>query len=98
MGVRRGLAGFAMGALVLLGSVIFAGSPATASVSCDRFAAVSGSDGGAGPMADPYATPDQLVDSLAPGQTGCFRAGTYMFSEIGVNEPRITLTSYGSEA
>jgi hypothetical protein len=98
MGVRRGLAGFAMGALVLLGSVIFAGSPATASVSCDRFAAVSGSDGGAGTMADPYATPDQLVDSLAPGQTGCFRAGTYMFSEIGVNEPRITLTSYGSEA
>ena len=86
MGVRRGSAGFAVGALVLLDSGIFAGSPATASAGCDGFAAVSGSDGGAGTMADPYATPDQLLDSLAPGQTGCFRAGTYMFSEIGVNE------------
>ena len=47
---------------------------------CNKFAAVSGSDTGAGTLADPYATPLKLVGSLTAGQTGCFRAGTYVFS------------------
>ena len=49
-------------------------------------------------MADPYATPNKLIDSLDPGQSGCFRAGTYSFTELAVNEANITLAPYGSEA
>jgi hypothetical protein len=92
------LPGFILGALVLLGAVMMAGSSAGAAVSCDRFASVGGSDGGAGTLADPYATPQELIDSLAPGQTGCFRAGTYTFSQTDVTQPYITLAPYGDEA
>ena len=59
---------------------------------------MSGSDGDSGSLSNPYRTPERLIDSLAPGQTGCFRAGTYGFSEMAVNEANITLTPYGSEA
>src|SRR5688572_25450194 len=65
---------------------------------CDKFASPSGSDGGTGTLVDPYATPKKLIDSLDPGQSGCFRAGTYTFSELAVNEANITLSPYGSEA
>ena len=44
---------------------------------CDRVASPSGSDGAAGTVNAPYATVQQLVDSLQPGQTGCLRAGVY---------------------
>ena len=59
---------------------------------------MGGSDDGAGTLADPYATPEELVDSLAPGQTGCFRAGTYTFSQTDVTQPGITLAPFGDEA
>jgi parallel beta-helix repeat protein len=75
-----------------------AGSPAAAVVTCDRFAAPSGSDGGSGSRSNPYRTPEKLASSLAPGQTGCFRAGTYRFSQMGVSQANITLAPYGSEA
>jgi parallel beta-helix repeat protein len=84
-------------ALSLLVTVA-AGSPAAAGVSCDRFAAPSGSNGGSGSRSDAYRTPEKLVDSLAPGQTGCLRRGTYRFSELGIATPGITLAPYGSEA
>jgi hypothetical protein len=98
MGVRRGWLGFVLGALAPLGAVMVAGSPASAAVSCDKFASVSGSDGGAGTLADPYATPQELIDSLAAGQTGCFRAGTYTFSQTDVTTANVTLAPYGDEA
>ena len=74
-----------------------AGSPAAAAASCDRFAARSGSDGGSGSRSNPYRTPQKLIDSLRSGQTGCFRAGTYRFSEIEVDQANITLAPLGSE-
>ena len=94
-GTRRGVA------VVLLGLALAVAAlpgPAAADVGCDRFAAVSGSDGGAGTLADSYATPQKLIDSLAPGQTGCFRAGTYSFSQTDVTVPLITLAPYNDEA
>jgi hypothetical protein len=39
----------------------------------------------------------RLVDALAPGETGCLRAGTYRQSELTVATPRIRLTSYPGE-
>ncbi len=98
MGVRRGSLGFVLGALALLGAVMMAGAPAGAAVSCDKFTAVDGSDGGAGTLASPFSTPQKLINSLAPGQTGCFRAGTYTFSQTDVTEASITLSPYGDEA
>ncbi|MEK6326234.1 MAG: right-handed parallel beta-helix repeat-containing protein [Actinomycetota bacterium] len=98
MGVRRGSLGFVLGALVPLGAVMIAASPANAAVSCDKIAAVDGSDGGAGTLASPYGTPQRVIDSLAPGQTGCLRGGTYTFSETDVTTPNITLSPYGDES
>ncbi len=87
-------------ALVLASSLVIlaAGSPAAAGASCDRFAAPSGSDGGSGSLLTPYRTPEKLADSLSRGQTGCFRAGTYRFSELAVDRANITLAPYESEA
>ena len=50
--------------------------PAQASA-CNRVAAPGGSDGAAGTAGAPYATFQKLAHSLAPGQTGCLRGGTY---------------------
>lgn len=46
-------------------------------ISCTRYAAVTGSDRGAGTAKHPYRTVTALVNSLKPGQTGCLLAGTY---------------------
>jgi len=76
-------------------------SPAAAGadVSCAKFASPSGSDGsGDGSFASPYATPQKLADSLAAGQTGCLRAGTYEFSLLYVRSPNITLAPYGTDS
>jgi hypothetical protein len=87
-----------VGALALLGAAVVPGAPAHAEGGCDKLAAVSGSDAGTGTLASPYATPQKLIDSLAPGQTGCFRAGAYSFSQTDVSTAGITLTPYGDEA
>ncbi|HET9676756.1 MAG TPA: right-handed parallel beta-helix repeat-containing protein [Solirubrobacterales bacterium] len=86
----------AVGALIVLG----ASAPAAgADVSCAEFASPSGSDGsGDGSLANPYASPQKLADSLAAGQTGCLRAGTYEFSLLSVRSPNITLAPYGSDS
>ena len=97
VGITRRSAAYVLVASALLVLVAAAGSPAAADVSCDRFAATSGSDGGSGSLSSPYATPQKLIDSLAPGQTGCFRAGTYTFSQTDVTTPHITLAPYASE-
>jgi len=52
-------------------------STAAAGVTCDRYASPFGSDSGAGSETVPYRTPQQLANSLAPGQTGCLVSGTY---------------------
>jgi hypothetical protein len=66
----------AAAALATIGvAAVTASSPAA--VSCDRMAAPTGSDSGAGTAASPYRTAQKLADSLAPGQTGCLRAGVY---------------------
>jgi hypothetical protein len=39
----------------------------------------------------------RLVDSLARGQTGCLRAGSYDLRELTLDRPEITLTSYPGE-
>ena len=51
-----------------------------------------------GDAGGPLRHAEELIDSLAPGQTGCFRAGTYTFSQTDVNQPGITLAPYGDEA
>lgn len=55
-------------------------APASAET-CDRFASPSGSDANPGTAASPYKSPQQLVDSLSAGQTGCLRAGDYTASD-----------------
>jgi parallel beta-helix repeat protein len=48
-------------------------------------------------VAAPGTSARNLVDRLAPNQTGCFRAGTYTFSLLGINRQDITLAPYGSD-
>jgi hypothetical protein len=84
-------------ALLLVGMASAAG--AGAAVSCDRFASPSGSDGsGHGSFRKPYRTPQKLANSLASGQTGCFRGGTYRFSETVVSKANVTLAPYRGQA
>ncbi|HEU4973477.1 MAG TPA: right-handed parallel beta-helix repeat-containing protein [Baekduia sp.] len=71
-------------------------SSATAATSCDRVASTSGSDSAAGTAAAPYRTVQKLADSLAAGQTGCIRAGTYK-QDVTVSRSSITITSYPGE-
>nr|WP_281381561.1 right-handed parallel beta-helix repeat-containing protein [Conexibacter arvalis] len=74
-----------------------AGVPATAAgESCTRYAAPSGSDGAAGSAAAPFRTAQKLVDSLAAGQVGCLRAGTYV-QDVAIARARVTLTAAAGE-
>ena len=65
--------------------------------SCDLYAATQGSDSAPGSRARPLRTAQRLVGALDPGQTGCFRGGTYTFSLIEISTPGVTLASYGDE-
>src|SRR4029077_20833199 len=67
-----------------------------ATVACDRVAAPNGSNSAAGTVAAPFKGGQKLVNSLSPGQTGCFRAGITTGS-INVSTPNLTLTSYPGE-
>jgi len=55
----------------------FGAGTGAATVSCDRYAATTGSDSAAGSSAAPFRTAQRLLDSLSPGQTGCLASGTY---------------------
>ena len=85
-------------AAVIVAAMV-ANSPAA--TSCDRAASPSGSDSAAGSVASPYRTAQKLVDSLAPGQTGCLRAGTYeenvTISRAAAPASPVTLSSYPGE-
>ncbi len=66
-------------------------SPASADVACDKVAAAGGSDSAAGTAAQPFATPQRLADSLAPGQTGCVR-GT-LTGNLWIGRDAVTIAS-----
>jgi hypothetical protein len=77
-----------------LGSSAFAAA-------CTRIASTDGSDSAPGTEAQPYRTAQRLVDSLAPGETGCLRAGTYAenvtISGSGSAGAPLTITSSPGE-
>ena len=87
----------ALAATLIPGSAAAAG----ASSGCNLFAAPSGSDSSSGSALAPFRTVQRLVNSLAPGQTGCVRAGTYgedvAISRGGTPGSPVTLTSYPGE-
>ncbi len=74
-------------------------------VSCDVFASPSGSDlSGNGSLRAPFASVQTLDQALAPGQTGCLRAGTYgglgawhQIDTNGTSGGQITISSYPGE-
>src|SRR5215210_7763043 len=47
--------------------------------SCDLYAAENGSESAPGTRSRPFRYAEQVIDALEPGQTGCFRGGTYSF-------------------
>jgi len=62
----------------------FGAGPGAATVSCDRYAATSGSDTAYGSASGPFRTAQKLLDSLSAGQTGCLASGTYS-EDVRVN-------------
>jgi hypothetical protein len=58
-------------------------SEGAAGAGCSRYAAPSGSDRGPGTRKRPFASPQRLVESLRPGQTGCLRGGVYDETDDG---------------
>jgi hypothetical protein len=72
---------------------------------CSRYAAPSGSDSGPGTRKRPFETPQRLVESLRPGQTGCLRGGVYEtddgyileFERAGRRSAPITVRSHPGE-
>src|SRR3712207_1636152 len=90
---------FALVAIVFLtvlvsSSMGLLASEADAAIACDKYAAVNGSDRAKGTSAAPFRTAQKLVDSLAAGQVGCLRAGTYAGDKnLFVRKAGITLTS-----
>src|ERR687898_401251 len=58
-------------------------SEGAAGARCSRYAAPSGSDRGPGTRKRPFASPQRLVESLRPGQTGCLRGGVYDETDDG---------------
>jgi Right handed beta helix region/RTX calcium-binding nonapeptide repeat (4 copies) len=88
-------------ALPALALTLAAGSPPSASATgtCDRFAAPNGSDSAPGTVAQPLRSVQSLIDALASGQVGCLRAGTYANEEpVKFSKRATTLTAYPGES
>lgn len=66
-------------------------------VNCDLIAAPGGTNSAPGTLRRPMRNPMRLVRALAPGETGCLRAGHYSKREVAINTPGVTLTSYPGE-
>jgi Right handed beta helix region len=64
---------------------------------CTKVASPNGDDSASGTAGRPYATAQRLVNSLAAGDTGCLRGGTYRQNEFTLATPGIRLTSYPGE-
>jgi hypothetical protein len=71
--------------------------PRSSTAPCTRYAAAWGNDGSPGSPKRPYRTIAKLLSRLAPGQTGCLRAGLYVENVTVTRGGRpgkpITLTS-----
>ena len=89
-------------ALVGAGTLaLLAFAPAAGAAGCTRVTAPGGSNSAPGTATQPFATAQKLADSLAPGETGCLRAGTYaedvtMRTGGSAGAP-VVLTSYPGE-
>src|SRR5687768_1200300 len=88
----------AVAVLVLIVGLALADPAAPALPTCTRVAdAATGSDQNDGSSGAPWRTAQKLVDNLAPGQTGCLRAGRYRedvtVSQSGTADQRITIRS-----
>jgi hypothetical protein len=97
--VRARASAALIASVCLIAVVIFALSPSAAvgaKLDCAKVASPNGDDSGSGTAGTPYATAQRLVDSLAAGETGCLRAGTYR-QDVNIATPRIRLTSYPGE-
>ena len=69
------------------------GRPVAPSGGCAKVASPDGNDSAPGTADRPYATAQRLVNALAPGETGCLRAGTYR-EDLTLATPGVGLTSY----
>ncbi len=92
---KRSLGALLIGAVTAL--ALTASSASATSTSCTKVAAPNGSDSAAGTEAAPYRTVQRLVSSLAAGQTGCLRTGTYGGSALYMRKPDTALQSYPGE-
>ena len=74
---------------------------ASLAATCDMVAAPTGSDRAAGTMSAPFATVQKLVDTLAPGRTGCLRSGVFSqdvtITHGGTATADLTVRSYPGE-
>ena len=76
---------------------------ATAPVTCIYYVAPGGGDDNPGTEAQPWATFQHAADIVQPGDTVCFRGGTYPTEEVhlahsGTAEAPITFIAYPGEA
>jgi hypothetical protein len=91
-------------AVLAAGAAVLATAPAAgaAPVVCSKLATPTGSDTAAGTAAAPYQSVHKLANSLAPGQTGCLRAGVYV-GNVKIDrggrsdEARVTIRNYPGE-
>jgi parallel beta-helix repeat protein len=91
--------------LVLVGLTAGLAAPAaraeSAPTTCDKLSSPQGSDTGTGAATSPFRSAQKLADSLAPGQVGCLRAGTYegglRVNHGGAAGSPIVLRSYPGE-
>jgi parallel beta-helix repeat protein len=99
-GRRAALLAIALGACVTALALSLA-SGASAAPACDRFASPVGLNTNPGTELLPFRTTARLAASLAPGQTGCLRAGTYAggltLSTGGAAGSPVTLQSFPGE-
>jgi parallel beta-helix repeat protein len=84
-------------ALAALTSVAVGQASAAEDGGCDVVASPSGSASAAGTSDDPLRTAQSLIDSLRPGQVGCFMSGLYQFNELKLTRPGVELTSFPGE-
>jgi len=85
------------GVAALATATAAAPAEAAAPTTCTKVAAPTGSDSAAGTEAAPYETVQKLTRSIAAGQTGCLRAGTYGGADIFLDKPDTALQSYPGE-
>jgi parallel beta-helix repeat protein len=85
--------------LVGMATLLLVPGSASATVTCSLVASPAGADSNPGTVDQPVKSVQHLIDSLAPGQTGCLRSGAYADSdqEIKFETPSTTLTSYPGE-